>query len=75
MDCVVVLGLLELEESLPCALLNPVVKAPKRRVTTSAGFLKRKYREEKQLADIHQASHSLHVMHMHSLAIVSVLIS
>jgi len=52
-----VLGLLELEESLPDVLLNPVVKAPKRHTTTSAGFLKRKYREEKQLADIHQASH------------------
>lgn len=52
-----VLGLLELEESLPDIVLKPVVRAPKRRTTTSAGFLKRKYREEKQLADIHQASH------------------
>ena len=50
------LGLLELEESLPDLLLKPAIKAPKRRTTTSAGFLKRKYREEKQLADIHQAS-------------------
>jgi len=58
LDCVPVplLGLLELEESLPDILLNPVIKAPVRRMTTSAGFLKRKYREEKQLADIHQAS-------------------
>jgi len=51
-----VVGLLELEESLPDILLKPVVKAPKRRMTTSAGFLKRKYREEKKLADIYQAS-------------------
>jgi len=49
-----VVGLLELEESLPDVLLKPVIKAPKRHTTTSAGFLKRKYREEKQLADIHQ---------------------
>lgn len=54
--CVYVVGLLELEESLPDILLKPVIKAPKRRMTTSAGFLKRKYREEKKLADIYQAS-------------------
>jgi len=51
------LGLMELEESLPDVLLKPVVKAPMRHMTTSAGFLKRKYRDEKQLADIHQASY------------------
>ena len=56
---VCVVGLLELEESLPDVLLKPIIKAPKRCMTTSAGFLKRKYREEKKLADIYQASHSL----------------
>jgi hypothetical protein len=48
-------GLLELERSLPDFVLKPVVKAPRRQMTTSAGFLKRKYREEKELADIYQA--------------------
>jgi len=57
-----VLGLLELEESLPDVLLNPTFKVPKRNMTTSAGFLKRKYREEKQLADIHQVRHWLCVL-------------
>jgi len=62
LDCIPVVGLLELEESLPDILLKPVVKAPQRRMTTSAGFLKRKYREEKKLADIYQASYLLCVL-------------
>ena len=47
-------GLLELENSLSDFVLKPVVKAPRRVTTTQAGFLKRRYREEKQLADIDQ---------------------
>jgi len=62
LHCIYLLGLLELEESIPDALLNPVIKAPSRRMTTSAGFLKRKYREEKKLAGIYQASHWLYVL-------------
>jgi len=62
LDYIYLSGLLELEESLPDILLRPVVKAPKRQMTTSAGFLKRKYRDEKQLADIHQASCCLYIM-------------
>ena len=62
LDCVYVVGLSELEESLPDVVLKPIIKAPKRRMTTSAGFLKRKYREEKKLADIYQASHLLCVL-------------
>ena len=45
-------GLLELENSLPDFLKNPSVKAPQRVTTTQAGFLKRRYREEQQLADM-----------------------
>jgi hypothetical protein len=50
----VIAGLLELENSMPDFILKPVVKAPKRQATTQAGFLRRKYRDEKQLADIHK---------------------
>lgn len=48
------IGLLELENSLPDFVLNPVIKPPKRVTTTHAGFLKRKYREEQKLADIYK---------------------
>lgn len=53
---------MELEETMPSVMLNPVIKAPKRAMTTSAGFLKRKYRQEKQLADIYKVSHWVDVM-------------
>ncbi len=46
-------GLLELEASLPPHVLQLTIKAPKRQTTTKDGYLKRKYREEKRLEDIH----------------------
>ncbi len=46
-------GLLELEASLPPFVLQLDFKSPKRVTTTKDGYLKRKYREEKRLDDIH----------------------
>ena len=46
-------GLLELEASLPPHVLQLTIQAPKRQTTTKDGYLKRKYREEKRLEDIH----------------------
>ena len=46
-------GLLELEASLPSYVLKLNIKSPKRITTTKDGYLKRKYREEKRLDDIH----------------------
>ena len=47
------LGLLELEASLPPFVLELNIKPPRRQMTTRDGYLKRKYREEKRLEDIH----------------------
>jgi hypothetical protein len=46
-------GLLELEASLPSYVLKLNIKSPKRVTTTKDGYLKRKFREEKRLDDIH----------------------
>ncbi|CAF0789210.1 unnamed protein product [Brachionus calyciflorus] len=46
-------GLLELEASLPPYVLNLKIDAPKRIQHTKDGYLKRKYREEKRLEEIH----------------------
>jgi hypothetical protein len=46
-------GLLELEASLPSYVLQLQITPPKRIVSTKDGYLKRKYREEKRLEDIH----------------------
>lgn len=47
-------GLLELEASLPDFVVNPRVKAPKPKTVTKTGYLKRKYRQEQELKDMHQ---------------------
>lgn len=47
-------GLVELENSMPDYILQPVVRPPKRQLTTSTGFMKRKYRQEMELAGIHK---------------------
>jgi hypothetical protein len=49
-------GLLELEASLPSYVLKLQIKAPKRVTSTKDGYMKRKYREEKRLDDIHNVS-------------------
>ena len=46
-------GLLELEASLPPYVLQLQLKPPKRVITTRDGYMKRKYREEQRLEDIH----------------------
>lgn len=46
-------GLLELEASLPDFVVNPRVKAPKPKTVTKTGYMKRKYRQEQELKDMH----------------------
>ena len=46
-------GLLELESSLPDFILQPRISAPHAKTVTREGFVKRKYREEKILVEIH----------------------
>ena len=46
-------GLLELENSLPDFVTQPRIKAPKPKTVTKTGFTKRKYRQEKELKEIH----------------------
>lgn len=46
-------GLLELEASLPPYVLQLQLKPPKRVVNTQDGYMKRKYREELRLEEIH----------------------
>ncbi|KAL3885253.1 hypothetical protein ACJMK2_025341 [Sinanodonta woodiana] len=48
-------GLLELEASLPDFVTQPRIKAPKPKTVTKAGFIKRKYRQERELMDIHES--------------------
>ncbi|CAH1796119.1 unnamed protein product [Owenia fusiformis] len=47
-------GLLELEASLPDFVLQPRIVAPKPKTVTKQGFTKRKYRQERELAEIHE---------------------
>ncbi|ELU06518.1 hypothetical protein CAPTEDRAFT_90714, partial [Capitella teleta] len=46
-------GLLELEDSMPDYVMQPRIKAPKPRTVTKSGFVRRKYRQEQQLAELH----------------------
>lgn len=46
-------GLLELEASLPPYVLQLQLKPPKRVVSTKDGYMKRKYKEEKRLDEMH----------------------
>ncbi|OWF41651.1 cilia- and flagella-associated protein 91-like isoform X2 [Mizuhopecten yessoensis] len=48
-------GLIELEQSLPDFVLNPRIKAPKPKTVTKAGFIKRKYRKQRELMDMHES--------------------
>lgn len=48
-------GLLELEASLPDFVLHPRVKAPKPSTVTKTGFIKRKYRKERELTEVYEA--------------------
>ncbi|XP_076457468.1 cilia- and flagella-associated protein 91-like [Babylonia areolata] len=48
-------GLLELEASLPDFVTQPRVKAPKPATVTKAGFTKRRYRQERELTEMHEA--------------------
>lgn len=45
-------GLLELEASLPPSALQIKLTPPKRTTTTKDGYMKRKYRQEKELQEI-----------------------
>ena len=47
-------GLLELEASLPQSVLQVQIKPPKRITTTKDGYMKRKYRDERELASIQE---------------------
>lgn len=47
-------GLLELEGFLPTFVTQPKIKAPKPKTVTKAGFVKRKYRQDRELAEIHE---------------------
>jgi len=49
-------GLLELENFLPDFVTQPRIKAPKPKTVTKAGFVKRKFRQERELAEIHGVS-------------------
>ena len=49
-------GLLELEASLPQFVTQPRIKAPKPKTVTKAGFVKRKYRQERELMDMHEVN-------------------
>ncbi|XP_059158097.1 LOW QUALITY PROTEIN: cilia- and flagella-associated protein 91-like [Physella acuta] len=48
-------GLLELEASLPDFVMNPRVKAPRPVTVTKTGFIKRKFKKEKELAEAYEA--------------------
>ncbi|KAH9509265.1 Cilia- and flagella-associated protein 91 [Bulinus truncatus] len=48
-------GLLELEASLPDFVLHPRIKQPKPATVTKAGFIKRKYKKEQELAEAYEA--------------------
>ncbi|CAL1545504.1 unnamed protein product, partial [Lymnaea stagnalis] len=48
-------GLLELEASLPDFVMHPRVKAPKPVTVTDTGFIKRKYKKEKELTEAYEA--------------------
>ncbi|KAK7106474.1 cilia- and flagella-associated protein 91-like isoform X2 [Littorina saxatilis] len=48
-------GLLELEASLPDFVTQPRIKAPKPANLTRAGFTKRRYRQERELTEMHEA--------------------
>ncbi|XP_071094992.1 cilia- and flagella-associated protein 91-like [Haliotis cracherodii] len=48
-------GLLELEASLPDFVMQPRVKAPKPKTVTKAGFIKRKYRQQRELMEMHES--------------------
>ncbi|KAK7491063.1 hypothetical protein BaRGS_00017759 [Batillaria attramentaria] len=48
-------GLLELEASLPDFVTQPRIKAPKPATVTKAGFTKRRYRQERELTEMHEA--------------------
>ena len=47
-------GLLELEASLPDFVVHPRIKAPKPKTVTKSGFVKRRYRQERELQEIHE---------------------
>lgn len=47
-------GLMELEASLPDFVTQPRIKAPRPKTVTKSGFVKRKYRQEVELMDMHQ---------------------
>ncbi len=47
-------GLLELEQSLPDFVTAPRIKAPKPKTVTKSGFTKRKYRQDRELQEIHE---------------------
>ncbi|XP_067928775.1 cilia- and flagella-associated protein 91-like [Watersipora subatra] len=47
-------GLLELENFLPDFVVQPRIKAPKPKTVTKAGFIKRKFRQENELREIHE---------------------
>jgi len=47
-------GLLELEASLPDFVLHPRIKAPKPSTVTKTGFVKRKYRKERELTEVYE---------------------
>lgn len=47
-------GLLELEASLPDFVTQPRIKGPKPKTVTKSGFVKRKYRQEIELMDMHE---------------------
>lgn len=65
-------GLLELESSLPDFILQPRISAPHAKTVTREGFVKRKYRDEKILVEIHDvrsaspARHCLSMPHIYS---------
>ncbi|XP_041373414.1 cilia- and flagella-associated protein 91-like [Gigantopelta aegis] len=47
-------GLLELEASLPDFVIQPRIKAPKPQTVTKAGFIKRAYRKQRELLEMHE---------------------
>ncbi|XP_012944765.1 cilia- and flagella-associated protein 91 [Aplysia californica] len=47
-------GLLELEASLPDFVMYPRVRAPKPSTVTKTGFIKRKYRKERELTEVYE---------------------
>ncbi|GFO15944.1 cilia- and flagella-associated protein 91 [Plakobranchus ocellatus] len=49
-------GLLELEASLPDFVIQPRIKAPKPSTVTKSGFIKRRYRKERELSEVYEAN-------------------